>query len=341
MINGAHPGVAVQETHTTVNADYFQYYVYGERAEFDPSRVDTVHDGILAPARDGARIATGAHYGPVDLTVRVVEEHIPLPLAERVAAAACNVDLPTGVLLIVDWGDGGRPAFRHDFGRPLVCGVLVEVVGRDEANAHCYQPGPRPREQHRFTISPSPFHNGRWRSGHIDRVGLEFESFTDHVGVDPATRPADLWYGTAGHPTVLPADAGPAALARPHKVLAEQIMALPPDSQRRLAVWAAAEACSRDAGTLPWQAALSAVLDGQPLPPPFDDEHRAGQLLPPDPLDGARVWPPAPALAAVLAAAGPDPGRAALDALSHAASAEPAPQQFFVRVRHHIGLMGQ
>ena len=94
-------------------------------------------------------------------------------------ASACNLDLPSGAFAIHDWG--GPPAFRHDFGRPLTCAILVEVDGRDEAHDHRYDGVATPPERHLVTISPVPLAGGRWRSARMDRAGADLQMFTDHV----------------------------------------------------------------------------------------------------------------------------------------------------------------
>ncbi len=124
------------ETDVTVHAAYYQYYFYG--GDFDTSSVDMVNDGILAPGASGARIATGAHTEDVELTVRVVDHPIPLPSDLEAIAAACNIELTAGVAQITHWG--GSVVFEHDFGRPIICGLLVQVFGRDEAFARQYKP---------------------------------------------------------------------------------------------------------------------------------------------------------------------------------------------------------
>ena len=86
------------EVRTTVNANYFQYYVEGVGSDFDASSVDMVNDGIAAPARGGARIATGVHLGPVEIVVEVIDTDIKLPSDPAIVAAAINIDLPTGVV---------------------------------------------------------------------------------------------------------------------------------------------------------------------------------------------------------------------------------------------------
>jgi hypothetical protein len=170
-----------------VHVDYYQYYAYGLGGDFEESSVDMVNDGILAPGATGVRISTGAHNGQAALTVRVVDTAIPLPPAgNEVVASACNLDLPTGKVIINSFD--GPTVFEHDFGRPLTCGFLVEVHGRDTAASHNYQPGPAPVEHHTITISALPFPGGRWRSARIDDVGKALQTFTEHVRTGPTDR---------------------------------------------------------------------------------------------------------------------------------------------------------
>lgn len=168
------------ETHTIVNVDFYQYYVYGVGGDFDESSVDMANDGILAPGASGIRVCSGAHMGQAELTVRVTDTSISLPSEDTEAvASACNLDLPSGTLVINSFG--GPIVFEHVFGRPLTCGFLVEVHDRDLAHAHRYQPDPAPLERHLVTISSHSFPDGRWGSTRLDNVGKSLETFTDHV----------------------------------------------------------------------------------------------------------------------------------------------------------------
>jgi len=167
----------VLETHVTVNAAYYQYYFYG--GDFDTSSVDMVNDGILAPGASGARIATGAHTGHLELTICVVSDPISLPCDPDAIASACNIELSTGVAQIASWG--GPVVFEYDFGTPITCGLLVEVFGRDEAFVHQYEPEKPPPEHQRITICPASFPQGRWRSAKIDMTGSQSATYTAHV----------------------------------------------------------------------------------------------------------------------------------------------------------------
>ena len=85
---------------------------------------------------------------------------IPLPSDPEAIAAACNIELIAGVAQITQWG--GSVVVEHAFGRPIICGLLVEVFGRDEAFARQYKPEtPRARERHLVTISSAAFPQGR------------------------------------------------------------------------------------------------------------------------------------------------------------------------------------
>ncbi|SOD95118.1 hypothetical protein [Blastococcus haudaquaticus] len=168
------------ERHTMVRADYYQYYALAAGGDFDTSSVDMANDGILAPAEQGVRISTGVQLGDVDLTVRVLDGPLSLPAENPgVIASACTVHLPHGRLAITDWG--GPTVFEHEFGRPLVCALLVQVEGRDEALDHRYDQVQVPPERHLLTLSPVPLSGGRWRTARMDRAGAALETFTDHV----------------------------------------------------------------------------------------------------------------------------------------------------------------
>nr|BFD86768.1 hypothetical protein StreXyl84_61690 [Streptomyces sp. Xyl84] len=139
--------------------------------------------------------------------------------------------------------------------------------------------------------------------------------------------------------------------------LVHTLDAVGPQVQRAVSLLAARRACE-EAGLaeMVWVArALTALTEGRPLPPPFDDRARMGEALradlpvqgrpvfraipperppycPPDtgnesvvvvhptitPSDPGEISPPHFALPAVLAAADTDPLRAALDAVWHA-----------------------
>jgi hypothetical protein len=114
--------------------------------------------------------------------------------------------------------------------------------------------------------------------------------------------------------------------------LIDEVDAAGPRAQRGLARWAARRAlAAAGLDRIGWIAAGLAALDrGEDLPEPFDDEMRAFDRLFADP-SVPQTLVPAPgggnddalqqamALPALLAAADPDPLRAALEALAHAA----------------------
>ena len=162
-----------------VRTDFYQYYAYGVGGDFDESSVDSAQDGVLAPGLTGVRVSTGAHRGEVDVSATLADGLIAYPSDPGSVASACNLHLPEGIFTINHFA--GRPAYTWGFGRPLTCALLVEVVGRDEANDHNYQPPPAPRERHFVTISATPFAAGRWRSKAIDRVGESLQVATAHV----------------------------------------------------------------------------------------------------------------------------------------------------------------
>lgn len=185
------------ETEVLVRAAYYQYYFYADGGDFDTSSVDYENDGILAPADTGARICSGAHSGKVRLTVRIIDTEIELPLGNKdIVASACNLVLPTGGFSIADWG--GPAVFRHDFGRPLTCGLFIEVRDRDAAHDHRYQPDP-PVEHHLITISSVALPGGRWRSSRIDEPGRRLQQYTDHVDDGTGRLAAGEQYGP-GYP---------------------------------------------------------------------------------------------------------------------------------------------
>jgi hypothetical protein len=321
------------EVRTTVDADYFQYYLEGAGSDFDASSVDMVNDGIVAPARGGARIATGVYLGPVEIVLDVIEADITVPSDPAIVAAAINIDLPTGVVQVHGWG--GRCVFRHDFGTPLTCSALIEVHGRDEARERASRDAPEVREHHRITFSPTPLPGGRWRSDRIDDVGRHGETFTDHAGIDPSTRPPNLWFGAAQGPAVGPIYTT-GSLPAPHKKLVDEIRALPEIAQRRLGGWAASEVSSRDPGRLPWSFAFEALRTGQPLPPPFDQPERLRHELPRAGIITGRIHPARATLEAILSLTDADPQSAALNALSWAAAAQPSAELFFESARHRL-----
>ena len=128
-------------------------------------------------------------------------------------------------------------------------------------------------------------------------------------------------------------------MARLDLGLAEAIAAVTPDTQRLIARWAARRAYEvAGIADIVWIApALQALDHGQELPPPFDDKQQMWRILFSDqqvprttvasmdhmfpdhqPRDMMRS---AMAVPALFAAAGPDPLKAALQALAIAAAA--------------------
>jgi len=148
VVECPHEVPAVIESRFVVRVDYAQYYCYGS-TDFVESSVDDAMDGVVGPGDGGVRIHTGVRYGEVSVTVRVIDGPIALPDGGSVVVSAFNLDVPGGVFAVCDWA--GPAVDRHDFGRPLRCGVLVEVYDRDEARErqiHRQEAGP---------VMPCPF----------------------------------------------------------------------------------------------------------------------------------------------------------------------------------------
>lgn len=156
---------------------------------------------------------------------------------------------------------------------------------------------------------------------------------------DAAARAEDerrhqAWLWGEASPAVRALGEDVAQLARADLATAELIAAQPQQRQREMAVWVCRRLCALcpDAG-VDWEAALRALAAGEPLPPPFDDEASAWESVLPDPtivvtqgwfgyeprhVEPGPIDPRAAALAAVLAAAQPDPGVGACLALDQA-----------------------
>ena len=178
-------------THLSVDVDFGQYYGYGVGADFDESSVDAAMDGIAAPGEGGVRFLCLTQSGRVDVSVVVVDEEIVLPPPPGRVASAFNLHLPTGVFALRDWG--GPTVFRHDFGRALRCGIMVEVEQRDEAWLHrdairrraagvSSDPDePTLFEHHTISISPFPFAIERWRTAAMDNGGKYLTIYTEHI----------------------------------------------------------------------------------------------------------------------------------------------------------------
>lgn len=132
--------------------------------------------------------------------------------------------------------------------------------------------------------------------------------------------------------------------------LTDQIAALDPANQRRVAHWAASAACELAGATvLDWGPALEALRQGKALPRPFDDPGEAwdrlnewldrGAGVPGGAAVRADEHPAGDALAAVLfAAPGPDATSATMSSILYAARAHDDPKTFIQALRREFGL---
>ena len=142
--------------------DYFQYYVYDPGAFPELVGHEKVSDGVISALGTGAVISSGVRCAHVPVEVRVLS-HAPASLpGEDVVAAECDLELPTGVVVVNGWDD---VAVRHDFGHRTRCRMRVEVFDRDSATDAGTD------ERQRITLwepdRPAP----RWRSAADDELG--------------------------------------------------------------------------------------------------------------------------------------------------------------------------
>lgn len=140
-------------------------------------------------------------------------------------------------------------------------------------------------------------------------------------------------------------------LATHHRDVVDLVELLSPSRQRALALEVARQACALHGdGLVDWTKALVALEEGQPLPPPFDDEEalRGLALGTGDdsevqvelravtfrgPVPRTVLDPAVGASSAVRAAADPDPLAAALRAIEAASWSVPDEDAFFDQVR--------
>ena len=155
----------------TVSASYYQYYLYAEATDIPFERQDFVTDGILAPLGPGVVVHTGAHTGPVTVTIAFSEPDSDV--APDDVAAECDLELSSGVVVLASMD---ARVLRHDFGEPLPTRVRAVVTNRIDP-LEPVETG----EHHWLWVWPSPTPQPRWRSRTIDEIGRKLQQVTDHV----------------------------------------------------------------------------------------------------------------------------------------------------------------
>jgi hypothetical protein len=142
----------------TVAADYFQYHVHDDRDIPDWSRLEFTTDGVIAPLGTGVVIQTGALMGLIQVELRFPATAPPLPAAD-VVAAECDLDLPSGTVVVAGWSG---PPHRHLFGHPTRARLRAEMQGRDVTSPD------GSGERHTLTIWETDAAAPRWRSAATD-----------------------------------------------------------------------------------------------------------------------------------------------------------------------------
>ncbi|MFF0726104.1 hypothetical protein [Streptomyces sp. NPDC004134] len=337
---------------------YMQFYVESRPEEFGEQPWDAragQRNGLCGASVPGYLfLTTGLHTGRVGLTVEVHDGAPPLAeMWEDVVEVSFRPASPRTAVL--PWGDGELCAaeLAETDHRVRYCARGMDVHpaaesavlrGGPPADHYLLQFWPAPpapdlvvREtsrcaaywhKHARGLPQPPTPGELAEAARRDREAKERERAEAHERAERAR-----WGGRIPSARVLAAGGNVRMLVRLDRDLIDEVDAAGPRAQRDLARWAARRALTA-AGLdrVGWIAAGLGALDrGEPLPAPLDDISRAFEWLFADPgvpqtlvdsTDGAcdNVLRQAMALPALFGAAEPDPVRAALDALSHAAA---------------------
>ncbi|WP_327075279.1 hypothetical protein OG196_42380 [Kitasatospora purpeofusca] len=354
-----------------VHVHYGQIYVESDPDGFGPGLAEAFagqDSGLCGAAVPGALwLTTGLHTGSVGFTVEVHDQAPPLDpawedvvevsfrpashrstLVQWAGEAAWDLDLEERdhrVRYCAHGMDEGRRRDTRLSAEPQLDRYLLQFwpappgpdrvlrqTSRAAAHWHGYA-----RE-----LQPPPTPEERARARRVEDEAARHRQETLERWEWDGTLPSDALRGVGGNVRgLLDFDAS----------LVHALDAAGPQVQRQVALLAARRACTAAGLTdLDWvDAALTAVADGGPLPPPFDDRARMWEALESDPRAPCRtVGPAVPAagstrstgsvirstvgtvpvpepprrvsqshmaLPALLAAAGKDPLRAALDAV--------------------------
>ncbi|WBB57736.1 hypothetical protein O7599_18800 [Streptomyces sp. WMMC500] len=339
-----------------LNVSYMQFYV-DSRREFEEEPWDSragQRNGLCGAAVPGFLFCTtGLHTGPVGLTVEVHEEAPPVAEEwEEVVEVSFRPSSPR--TSVVPWGDGELCAaeLAETDHRVRYCarGMDIEpdaesavLGGGPPVDHYLLQFWPAPPAPERIVretsrkaaywhgvarrLPPPPTAEELAEAARREREARERERAEARERAERRR-----WGGRIPSERVLAAGGNVTMLVRLDRDLIDVVDAAGPAAQRDLARWAARRALTA-AGLdrVGWIAAgLDAVDRGEELPVPFDDMTRAFDRLFADPsvpqtlvdsTDGRHdnVLQQAMALPALFGAAEPNPLRAALDALSHAA----------------------
>ncbi|WP_407560031.1 hypothetical protein [Streptomyces sp. 184] len=339
-----------------LHVSYMQFYV-DSRREFEDEPWDPragQRNGLCGAAVPGHLfLTTGLHTGRVGLTVEVHEEAPPVAECwEEVVEVSFRPASPR--TSVVPWGDGELCAaeLAETDHRVRYCarGMDVEwdaesavLDGGPPVDHYLLQFWPAPPaperivrqtsrkaaywHDHARSLPPPPTAEELAEAARREREARERERAEARERAE-----RQRWGGRIPSERVLAAG-GNVTMVRLDRDLIDEVDAAGPRAQRDLARWAARRALTA-AGLdrIGWIAAgLDAVDRGEDPPEPCDDMGRAFGRLFADPEvpetlvdspDGRfdNVLQQAMALPALFGAAEPDPLRAALDALSHAAA---------------------
>ncbi|AUH41732.1 hypothetical protein [Streptomyces sp. CMB-StM0423] len=299
-------------------------------------------------------LTTGLHTGQVGLTVEVHDEAPPVAdLWEDIVEVSFRPASPKTAVL--PWGDGELCAaeLAETDHRVRYCARGMDV--EPDAESAVLDGGP-PVDHYLLQFWPAPpapdqvvretsRTAGYWHAharglpppptpGELAEAARREREAKEREAAEARERAERLrWGGRIPSERVLAAGGNVMMLVRLDRDLIDEVDAAGPRAQRDLARWAARRAlAAAGLDRVGWVAAGLEGLDrGEALPAPFDDMSRAFDRLLADPAvpqtlvdstDGRydNVLQQAMALPALFGAAEPDPLRAALDALSHAAA---------------------
>ncbi|WP_326797187.1 hypothetical protein OG946_18635 [Streptomyces sp. NBC_01808] len=340
-----------------LDVDYGQFYVEGRRDWSGEGLAETFagqRNGLCGAAVPGYLfLTTGLHTGRVGLTVEVHDQAPPVTATwEEVVEVSFRPAAPRTA--VFPWGDGELCAaeLAETDHRVRYCarGMDVEwdaesavLDGGPPVDHYLLQFWPAPPAPDRVIrqtsrraaywhtyarrLPPPPTREEAAAAERAERERKERERTALREQVERRR-----WGGRIPSERVRAAIGAGSWLVAWDRDLIDEVDAADPQAQRDLARWAARRAlAAAGLDRIGWIAAgLDALDRGGDLPEPFDDEGRAFDRLFADPGVPQTLVPTpdgrydnalqqAMALPALLAAADPDPLRAALDALSHAA----------------------
>ncbi|MFH8499115.1 hypothetical protein [Streptomyces coeruleorubidus] len=292
-----------------VHVHYGQIYVETDPDDFGPGLSEAFagqRAGLCGAATPGALwLNTGLHTGDVGFTVEVHEEAPPLdPSWEDVVEVSFRPVSADSAL--VEWGGGAswqlgleetdyrvrycatgmdrasERDIRLDGEPPLDCYLLQFWPAPPEPDRVLKQTSQAAAYWHRYAreLPPPPTPAERAEAERQARLAQEEAERERRLAFE-------RWQWGGQPPSQALRDVGGnvRGLLEFDPALVHAIDASGPATQRAVAVFAARRACEAAGLTaLDWVAdALTALAEGRPLPPPFDDEARMWQRLATDP----------------------------------------------------------